>query len=252
MLEAIVWGVVQGITEFLPISSDGHLVLVPAFLGIDGPDLTVTAVLHLGTLLAVILYFRRELWALTRFRTDPQARRLLMLLVVGTLPAFLALLVRDQVEELQTSVTVTAWFLILTGVVLAVADRIRPGERRVEDARLPDALLVGLAQVTAILPGLSRSGVTIATGLARGFNRVEAARFSFLLGVPAVTGAGLLELGNLAGGSGVETATWVGVAVAAVTGYAAIAFLLRMLSRTGLWTYAVYCLVVGVVALVLL
>lgn len=252
MFEAIVWGLVQGITEFLPISSDGHLVLVPAFLGIDGPDLTVSAVLHLGTLLAVSLYFRRELWSLTRFRTDPHARRLLVLLAVGTLPAFLGLMVRDQVEELQTSVTVTAWFLILTGVVLLVADRIKPGERRVVDARPLDALWVGLAQVTAILPGLSRSGVTIATALARSFDRVEAARFSFLLGVPAVSGAGLLELGNLAGGAGVETATWVGVAVAAITGYGAIAFLLRMLSRTGLWVYAVYCLAVGVVALVVL
>jgi undecaprenyl-diphosphatase len=252
VLEAIVWGLVQGITEFLPISSDGHLVLVPAFLGIDGPDLTVSAVLHLGTLLAVILYFRRELWTLTKFRTNPQARRLLVLLIVGTLPAFLALLVRDQVEELQTSVTVTAWFLILTGVVLAVADRIEPGQRRLDDARPLDALLVGLAQVTAILPGLSRSGVTISTALLRRFDRVEAARFSFILGVPAVTGAGLLELRNLAGSGGVEAATWVGVAVAAVTGYAAIAFLLRMLVRTGLWIYAIYCLVVGVLALILL
>jgi len=252
VFEAIVWGVVQGITEFLPISSDGHLVLVPAFLGIDGPDLTVSAVLHLGTLLAVVLYFRRELWSLTRFRTDPQARRLLVLLAVGTLPAFLALLVRDQVEELQTSVTVTAWFLILTGVVLAVADRIRPGARRVSDARIPDALLVGFAQVTAILPGLSRSGVTIATALARRFDRVEAARLSFLLGVPAVAGAGLLELRHLADGAGVDASTWVGVAVAALTGYAAIAFLLRMLNRSGLWIYALYCLAVGVVALMVL
>ncbi len=252
MFEAIVWGVVQGITEFLPISSDGHLVLVPAFLGIDGPDLTVTAVLHLGTLLAVILYFRRELWSLTRVRTDPDARRLLILLAVATLPAFLALLVRDQVEELQTSVTATAWFLILTGVVLVVADRIKPGERRVRDAKVADAALVGLAQVTAILPGLSRSGVTIATALARGFDRVEAARFSFLLGVPAVTGAGLLELRNLADSTGVEAATWVGVAVAAITGYAAIAFLLKMLGRSGLWVYAVYCLGVGVLALTIL
>lgn len=252
MLEAIVWGVVQGITEFLPISSDGHLILVPAFLGIDGPDLTITAVLHLGTLLAVILYFRRELWSLTRVRSDPDARRLGILLAVGTLPAFLALLVRDQVEELQTSARATAWFLILTGAVLMVADRIKPGARRVADAKVPDAALVGLAQVTAILPGLSRSGVTIASALARGFDRVEAARFSFLLGVPAVTGAGLLELRNLAGGSGVETATWVGVAVAAITGYAAIAFLLKMLSASGLWVYAVYCLIVGAVALVVL
>ncbi|MDP3984375.1 MAG: undecaprenyl-diphosphate phosphatase [Acidimicrobiia bacterium] len=252
MLEAIVWGVVQGITEFLPVSSDGHLVLVPAFLGIDGPDLTISAVLHLGTLLAVITYFRRELWSLTRFRSDPAARRLLILLIIATLPAFLALLVRDQVEELQTSITATAVFLIVSGLVLVVASRFRSGHRRLEDAAPIDALTIGFVQVFAILPGLSRSGVTITTALARGFDRVEAARFSFLLGVPAVAGAGLLELANLADGGGIKATTLVGVAVAAVTGYAAISFLLRMLARTGLWAYAIYCLVVGVAALTLL
>jgi len=252
VLDAIIWGVVQGITEFIPISSDGHLVLVPAFLGIQGPDLTVTAVLHLGTLVAVLAYFRRELWSLTRFRTDPDARRLFILLIVGTLPAFLALIVRDQVEALQSSVTVTAALLLVNGAILAVGSRIRPRERQLEDARKPDALLVGAIQVLAILPGISRSGITITTGLARGFDRVEAARFSFLLGVPAVTGAGLLELRTLATTSGVEAATWVGVLVAAVTGYAAIAFLLRMLTRIGLWPYAVYCLAVGGLALAVL
>ncbi|HUO45849.1 MAG TPA: undecaprenyl-diphosphate phosphatase [Acidimicrobiia bacterium] len=252
MLEAIIWGVVQGITEFVPISSDGHLVLVPAFLGIEGPDLTITAVLHLGTLVAVLAYFRRELWSLRRFRTDPDARRLLILLIVGTLPAFFALIVRDRVEELQSSVTVTAALLILNGVILAVGGWIRPRERRLEDARNPDALLIGAIQVLAILPGISRSGVTITAGLARGFDRVEAARFSFLLGVPAVTGAGLLELRTLVTSSGLEAPILVGVLVAAVTGYAAIAFLLRMLARIGLWPYAVYCLVVGVVALAVL
>ncbi len=252
MLEAIVWGLVQGVTEFLPVSSDGHLVLVPAFLGIKGPDLTVTAVLHLGTLVAIIAYFRRELRSLLRFRTDPYARRLLLLLIIGTLPAFLALLVRDQVEALQTSVTATAVFLLFNGAVLSVANWIRPGERRLEDARGPDALLVGTLQVLAILPGISRSGTTITTALARGFDRVEAARFSFLLGIPAITGAGLLELRTLATSTGVDPATWVGVVVAAVTGYASIAFLLRMLARTGLWAYAVYCLVVGALALMFL
>lgn len=252
MLQVIVWGVVQGITEFLPVSSDGHLVLVPAFLGIDGPDLTVSAVLHLGTLLAILAYFRRELMGLTRFRRDPEARRLLFLLFVGTLPAFLALVVRDQVAELQTSVTATAVFLIINGLILVVASRIRSGRRRIEDAGPLDALAVGVMQVLAILPGISRSGITITTGLARRFDRVEAARFSFLLGIPAITGAGLLELRVLAEAAGITPSTWLGVAVAAVTGYAAIAFLLRMLARTGLWAYALYCLVVGGIALVVL
>ena len=252
MLEAIIWGFVQGVTEFLPISSDGHLVLVPAFLGIDPPDLATTAVLHLGTLTAVLAYFWKDLIALAGFRQDPDARRLLTLIIVGSLPAALALLVVDEIERLQASVTATAVFLIINGVVLALASRLRKGERTIADGRPTDAVLIGFAQVSAILPGISRSGMTIATGAARGFDRVEAARFSFLLGIPAVAAAGLLELGTLLADGGVPGSAWVGVVVAAVTGYGAIAFLLRMLARTGLVPYAVYCVVVGAVALVVL
>lgn len=252
MLEAIIWGLVQGVTEFLPISSDGHLVLVPAFLGIDPPDLATTAVLHLGTLAAVIAYFRKDLLALAEFRRDPAARRLLTLMVIGTLPAGLALFFVDEVEKLQESVTATAVFLIVTGLVLALAARLPKSERRIEDARPPDAAIIGVAQLLAVLPGISRSGFTIATGMARRFNQLEAARFSFLLGIPAVTGAGLLELWSLLSDGGVPARAWVGVLVAAVTGYGAIAFLLKMLERTGLAPYAIYCVIVGAIALVVL
>ena len=252
MLEAIVWGFVQGVTEFLPISSDGHLVLVPAFLGIDPPDLATSAVLHLGTLAAVLAYFRKDLIALLGFRRDPDARRLLTLIVIGSLPAALALLVVDEVERLQKSVTATAIFLMITGVVLAITSRLPKGQRVIADARPSDAVLIGIGQLLAVLPGISRSGMTIATGIARGFDQVEAARFSFLLGVPAVAAAGLLELWTLLDDGGVPGSAWVGVLVAAVTGYAAITFLLRMLARTGLAPYAIYCLVVGAVALVVL
>ncbi len=252
MLQAIVWGLIQGVTEFLPISSDGHLVLVPAFLGLEQPDLATTAFLHLGTLAAVIAYFRKDLWSLTKARSDPEARRLFGLLVIGSLPAALAIFFVDEVEELQRSVTATATFLLITGAVLFVADRLRPGERRVPDARPADAVLIGFAQLLAILPGISRSGMTISTAMARGFNKVEAARFSFLLGIPAITAAGLLELWTLTERGGVNARAWVGVAVAAVTGYLAISLLLRMLARTGLMAYAIYCLVVGALALIVL
>ena len=252
MLQAIVWGFVQGVTEFLPISSDGHLVLVPEFLGLDRPDLATSAVLHLGTLTAVLAYFRRDLLRLAGFRRDLSARRLLTLLVIGTLPAAVALLFIDQVKRLQDSVTATAIFLIITGLVLAVAGRLPKGPRTIEEARPADAALIGVAQLLAVLPGISRSGLTIATGLARRFDQIEAARFSFLLGIPAVAGAGLLELWSLLDNGGVPGSAWVGVAVAAVTGYGAIAFLLKMLDKTGLTPYAVYCVVVGVVALVVL
>lgn len=252
MLQAIIWGFVQGVTEFLPISSDGHLVLVPAFLGIEPPDLATTAVLHLGTLAAVLAYFRKDLIALAEFRRDPAARRLLTMIVIGTLPVALALLVVDEVERLQESVTATAIFLIITGVVLAIASRLPKGDRIIADVRANDAVLIGFAQLSAVLPGISRSGMTIATGIARGFDQVEAARFSFLLGIPAVAAAGLLELWTLLSEGGVPATAWVGVLVAAVTGYFAIAFLLKMLARTGLAPYAVYCVVVGIIALVVL
>jgi undecaprenyl-diphosphatase len=252
VLEAIVWGFVQGVTEFLPISSDGHLVLVPAFLGIDPPDLATTAVLHLGTLAAVLAYFRKDLVALAGFRRDRDARRLLTLIVIGSLPAALALLVVDEVERLQESVTATAILLIITGVVLAMASGLRNGDRLISDGRGSDAVLIGFAQLSAVLPGISRSGMTIATGIARGFDQVEAARFSFLLGIPAVAAAGLLELWTLLDDGGVPASAWIGVLVAAVIGYGAIAFLLKMLARTGLAPYAVYCVVVGIIALVVL
>jgi undecaprenyl-diphosphatase len=252
VLQAVLWGFVQGITEFLPISSDGHLVLIPALFGLPRPDLATTAVLHLGTLVAVIVYFRHELWALRKARSDPDARRLLSLLLIGTLPAALALFFVDEVERLQRSVTAAALFLLLTGAVLLLADRLPRGRRTIDDVAPADALWIGFAQVFAILPGLSRSGVTIATALSRRFEQVEAARFSFLLGVPVIAAAGLLELFELIGGSGVPVTAWLGVAVAAVTGYLAIAFLLRMLTRTGLSAFGIYCLVFGLFALIVL
>ncbi|MGH8923695.1 MAG: undecaprenyl-diphosphate phosphatase [Acidimicrobiia bacterium] len=252
MLQAVLWGLVQGITEFLPISSDGHLVLIPALFGFAPPDLATTAVLHLGTLIAVIVYFRNDLWSLRRAGSDTEARRLLRLILIGTLPAALALLFLSEVERLQRSATATASFLVVTGIVLVVVGRLPRGERDIDQARASDALLIGFAQLLAVLPGISRSGFTIATGMARGFDRVTMARFSFLLGVPAVTAAGLFELFQLASNGGVPRSAWLGVGVAAITGYWAIAFLLRMLTRTGLAGYGIYCLAFGIYALFVL
>ena len=252
MFEAVVWGVVQGLTEFLPISSDGHLVLVPAFVGIEPPDLATSALLHLGTLVAVVTYFRRDLWALTGFRGDRRARRLLLLLAVGTIPSVAALFVVGWVSDLQESGSITAALLVVTGLVLAIASRLPLGSRKLDDANPKDALVIGVAQLLAVLPGISRSGLTISTGIGRGFDRSEAARFSFLLGIPAVAGAGLLEGTSLFASGGIPGEAWIGVVVAAVTGYAAIGILLRILVRTGLGPFAVYCIVVGAVALVVL
>ena len=252
VLQAVLWGLVQGITEFLPISSDGHLVLIPALVGFAPPDLATTAVLHLGTLLAVVVYFRKDLWSLRRARSDPEARHLLGLLLIGSLPAALALLVVREIDRLQRSSTAAALFLLVTGLVLVFVDRLPHGKREFDQATPVDALLIGFAQLLAVLPGISRSGFTIATGLARGFERVATARFSFLLGVPAITAAGLFELISLANDGGIPRSAWLGVVVAGLTGYLAIAFLLRMLARTGLSGYGFYCLALGLLALIVL
>ncbi len=251
MFDAMLWGLIQGLTEFLPISSSGHLVLVPAVLGREGPDLATSAVLHLGTLAAVLVYFRAEVSHILRLTT--QGKRLLRILAIGTIPVVvLGLTLRSGFESLNENPTAVAIALLLTGVALFATRWIPRGRRTMSDSTDVDAGTLGLGQALALIPGVSRSGATIATGLLRGFERAEAARFSFLLGIPAIAGAGLLEFVELAGdGGGVSNATWVGMAVAAVSGYAAIALLLRLIGRAGLTPFGIYCVGFGTVALFL-
>lgn len=253
MIEAIIWGLIQGLTEFLPISSSGHLVLIPELLGFGPPTLATSAVLHLGTLAAVVVYFRKDLWALRSFRRDAMARRTLIWLVLGSLPSAVGLLVRDEVIALQGSTVAVSIALIVTGIVLLISSRFALGERRIADMQARDAGVIGVAQALALIPGISRSGMTITAALGLKMERSQAARFSFLLGIPAITAAGLLELGELAGQTtNVPGSLWIGVAVAALSGYAAIAFLLRMLNSRGLAPFGYYAVVAGIVGLVLL
>jgi undecaprenyl-diphosphatase len=252
MLEAMLWGLVQGLTEFLPISSSGHLVLVPAFLGVEPPDLATSALLHLGTLAAVLAYYRRDLARLARFRRDPESRHVLWLLIIGTIPATIGIVLERQLELFQESVTAVAIALLVTGVVLVVSGFIIRRSKTLEQATSGDAWLVGVAQATALLPGISRSGMTITASLGRGLTGEQAARFSFLLAVPAIAGGGIIEAVQLAGDSGISAGLWVGVLVAAASGYVAIAFLIRTLVRIGLRPFAVYCFAVGILALILL
>lgn len=253
MLVAALWGLVQGLTEFLPVSSSGHTVLVPALLRVPPPDLATSAVLHLGTLMAVLAYFRRDLGRMAAFRHDDQGRRLIFLVLVGTIPAAAAgLLLEGPLEGLFRSPRSVAVALIGTGLILAGAALLPAGLRRLEEAGLPDALLVGAAQALALVPGISRSGATIAAGMTRRMEGVEAARFSFLLAIPAIAGAGGLQLLQLGGEGRLDPSLGVGVLVAALSGYAAIALLLRALHRFGLFPFALYCLAAGSAALVLL
>ncbi len=257
MFDAIVWGLVQGLTEFLPISSSGHLVLVPALLdeaGVDigEPSLAVSAVLHLGTLLAVLIFYRSDLARLANARRDPDARRTLRILLIGTLPAVIGLPLRSGLESIEQNPPLVAGALLVTGLILVVAERLPRRMAKLEGATPADAVLVGVAQAFALIPGISRSGATIAMATARGFDRAEAARFSFLLAVPTIAGAGLLSLLELDGGDGSASTIFVGFVVAAVSGYGAIAVLLRLITTRGFLPFAFYCFVVGAFALVVL
>jgi undecaprenyl-diphosphatase len=257
VLAAIIWGLVQGLTEFLPISSSGHLVIVPAFLdavGVDigPPSLAVSAVLHLGTLIAVVVYFRRDVMSVVRMRSEPHGRKLALLVAVGTIPAAIGLPLQGRIDSMQDNITYVGMALIATGLVLVVGQRLAGGLRRLADGRVPDAIVVGIAQAFALIPGISRSGTTITAGSGRGFEPTEAARFSFLLGIPAIAMAGLSSLPAVIdeGGLGLELMT--GVVVAAVSGYAAIAVLLAALRRIGLTPFAVYCVIAGGLTVVFL
>jgi undecaprenyl-diphosphatase len=252
MFDSILWGLIQGLTEFLPISSSGHLVLIPALLGREGPDLATSAMLHLGTLVAVLVYYRTDVMQMARF--ERSGRRLLTLIAIGTIPAVvLGLTFKSKIEELTEDPRTVAIFLILTGFVLLATMLLRPGRRGVTDLDPKDAGLIGLAQALALIPGVSRSGMTISAGLARGMDPVEAARFAFLLGIPAIAGAGLLSMADLVSeGTGITASIIVGTIVAGVAGYFAIALLIRILTQVGLAPFGVYCVLVGGFSLVVL
>jgi undecaprenyl-diphosphatase len=253
VLDSALWGLVQGLTEFLPISSSGHLVLVPEFLNKEAPGLATTAVLHLGTLAAVVWYFRRDVARLIRPAGNPDAQRILKLLVFGTVPAVVAgLLLESSLDELFNTPNRVGLALIFTGVVLSASGFFRGLTRKLEDAGLPDAVVVGTAQAVALVPGVSRSGMTITASLGRHFTKEESARFSFLLAIPVILGGGLKEMLDLAGNGGLELSLLAGVVVAAVSGYFAIAVLIKALARYGLRPFAIYCFVVGTVAFVTL
>lgn len=269
MFRALVLGVVQGLTEFLPVSSSAHLVLVPYFAGWPKPDLAFDVALHLGTLAAVVWHFRADLAALGRgLFGGGEGRRLLGLLTVGSVPVALAGIVFEStVERVFTEPMWTAGLLLVMAVWLVAAERAASRPARVPAVASPDAqqgstpqveaevswsdaALVGVAQAAALLPGISRSGSTIATGLLRGVERQTAARFSFLLSIPAITGAILVQAPDLSSAQVSAGDVAVGVVAAFVSGLWAIRWLLRIISTRGLTGFAVYLTVLAGVVLI--
>jgi undecaprenyl-diphosphatase len=261
IIEAIVLGVVQGLTEFIPVSSSGHLVLVPWLLGWEEPTLLFDTMVHWGTLVAALVYFWRDwlqlitAWLRGLFRwdwSDPQAR-MMWLLILGTVPAVvIGYLFESFFESLFGEPVWVSIFLLVTAGVLALAEWVGRRTREADTMRWRDAVAIGAAQAVAIAPGISRSGMTISAGMFRGLKRADAARFSFLLGTPIIFGAGLLQLSDLSNSAAGDQflPLALGFLFAAICGYLAIRFLLRYLVSHSLYIFSVYCVWVGVSCLV--
>lgn len=262
-LEAIVLGLVQGLTEFLPVSSSGHLRVVPALLGWDDPGAAFTAVIQLGTMAAVVIYFWADLWRIAgswlaalsdRTRRDDPDVRMGWYLIVATVPIGLfGLAFKDQIETGARDLRLIAGTLIVMGLVLLLAERVGSRRKGIEDLTPRDGVAIGLAQSMALVPGVSRSGSTITAGLFLGYDREAAARFSFLLSIPAVVLSGLFQLKDLGAGDGPgPVPTLVATAVSFAVGYAAIAWLLRYLTSHSTVVFVIYRVALGLLLVALL
>ena len=269
LLEAIwrdfVLGVVQGLTEFLPISSTAHLKIVPVLAGWGDPGVSVTAVIQLGSIVAVIAYFRTDLagvlrgisGALLRGQWREPEARLGIAMAIGTLPIlFAGLAIKLYWPGYETSplrsVPAIAGVSILMALLLALAERLGPRSKQLDQVQGRDGLVVGLAQVLALIPGVSRSGSTLTASLFDSWKRPDAARFSFLLGIPAITIAGLVELKDAFSGpsAGGVLPLLVGIVSAAVVSWLAIDWLLKFLQRHSTWVFVIYRLLFGILLLV--
>jgi len=265
LFEAVVLGIVQGLTEFLPISSSGHLRIMPAIAGWEDPGAAFTAVIQLGTMAAVVLYFRNDLFNIARtwlaslrdssLRRERDAR-LGWYLILATIPiSIVGLAFSDEIENGARDLYLIGVMLIVFGIVLLIAEQVSRRERDLETISGRDALIVGFAQALALIPGVSRSGATISAGLLLGFDRVSAARFSFLLSIPAVVLSGLFEMRHVIDGSAEGAVGIAPTAVATllsfISGYLSIAFLLRYLTTHTTNVFVAYRVVLGAVVLAL-
>ncbi|MBA4421917.1 MAG: hypothetical protein C0390_02305 [Syntrophus sp. (in: bacteria)] len=270
LTEAIILGIVQGLTEPLPVSSSAHLVIIPALIpGFHQPSVFFDVVLHLGTLVAVVFFLRKDIAGIVAsllpeigwtgvFPTvtgeeRTANRRLLFLIIVATfLTGMIGILFKDRIERLFESVETTAVMLLITGLLLFLSDRIKKGKRDKSAMNLTDGIVIGLVQAAALIPGISRSGSTITFGIFRGLEREAAARFSFLLSIPAIAGAAVLKAADMTQiSAGDPIALGAGFLSAAVTGFFALKLLFVVINRTGLGPFAYYCWCAGAATLII-
>ncbi len=273
IIQAIILGIVQGLTEFLPVSSSAHLVLVPQLINVNyaNPSQAVAfdTLLHLGTLLAVIAYFWRDIIHIItglvssildifrgKFITglkEDSSKRLTWLLVIGTIPAAVAgILLNKQFEALFNNYVAVGFFLLITGILLWISERMKGGgDKKIKDVTFKNALVIGIFQAFAIAPGISRSGSTIAAGLLSGLERELAARYSFLLAIPAIAGAALVQFKDIGTGLEANTAALVaGFLAALIVGFLAIKLLLKLIKERSLMIFAYYCWIIGAATLI--
>jgi undecaprenyl-diphosphatase len=259
--QIIVLALVQGITEFLPISSSGHLILVPQIMHWQDQGIVVDVMTHLGTLLAVLIYFWRDVWRLILGALNllkgkvTDDGRLAIYIVLATIPAvaFGIFLKKLGYTDLERNVAIVAWNTILYGILMMIADMVGPQERTISNMTLGSALIIGVAQALALIPGTSRSGVTMTAGRFLGFTRPDSARFSFLLAIPATAGAIVFTVGDaMASGEGVTMDAVYCAALTFVAGILAIAFLMNLIRRISFLPFVLYRMVLGGFLLVML
>jgi undecaprenyl-diphosphatase len=256
--DAILLGIVQGITEFLPISSSGHLVVMQQLLGFRQPLLAFDVLLHVGSLIAVVAYYRRELWHLSLSTVAParapDGRKLILLIILATIPTgLIALGYKSFVEQQFESTAAVGIFWLLTAGLLFGISRMTQGTKTVANMTIADALLIGLFQGIAVLPGVSRSGATLVMGVMCSLQPKEAAKFSFLIALPAIVGAVVLQRHDLAGLQGPDTVVYViGALVSTVVSYAAIWSLLKLLQKRIIRPFAWYLLAAGLAVMIVL
>ncbi len=267
-----VLGMIQGIAEFLPISSSGHLSLFQHFFGLEQADMMLNILLHFSTMIAVWVYYYKDIWEMireffgwigglltgkkNRGEAMPDGRRMVVLLILGTLPLVIVLLFKDAVERMCDRPVFVSLALIVTGTLLFFSDRMSKGRKDVKNATFRDAIFVGFAQALATVPGISRSGTTITAGLARGFDRGFAVRYSFLMSLPAIVGATLLEVVDVVKQPelldlSMMPAYVVGMLVSGVVGYFAIGLINKLVTKGKFGVFSYYCWAAGAVFFIL-
>lgn len=260
--KAVFLGVLQGLTEFLPISSSAHLAILPKFFGWNDPGAAFTAVIQIGTELAVLIYFRKDIWAIgsgwmrgvfSKAARTTQEWRMGWFVIIGSLPiVILGVALQSLIDSNFRNLWVIGSTLIVGGVILGVAERVGRKNTPIEDLTLSHAILFGLAQAAALVPGVSRSGATISMGLFLGYERAAATRYAFLLAIPAVVGAGMFKLKDIGGANEYGTVpTIIATIVSFVVGLAVIHWLLEYVSKNSYMPFVIYRIGLGTVVLLL-